>query len=192
MIVSVAGQLSSAEPPTAVIVCNGLGYEVWIPLNDFATLPTIGEQVHLFTHQVIRDDVHMLFGFKSTQERSIFKALIGISGIGPKSALGVMSALSPQDLATTIEQNDVRALSAAPGIGHKSAERIIVELRGNPLLLALPVSSPVLRQARQALEALGYSPAKVRRALTGIDIGELSVPELVSAALQQLGKTGKR
>ena len=186
MIASLDGKLVQAEPPTAVVSCGGVGYEVWLPLNSFATLPAIGQQLHLYTHLVVRDDAHILFGFPNQNERSVFKALIGVSGIGPKSALGVMSELSTQDLAAAVGNHDVRAISKASGIGPKSAERIIVELRGNPILLSLPAESPILHQAQHALVTLGYKPSKARLALASIKLAGQSVSELVTEALQQL------
>ena len=138
MIASLHGTLIATTSSTVLLECNGVGYEVWLPTSSFALLPEIGAQLRLHTSLVIRDESHSLYGFFEIRERELFMTLIRISGIGAKSALGLLSALDAPALAQAVISGDAKALTRAPGIGRKNAERLLVELRGNSLLLEMP------------------------------------------------------
>ena len=130
MIGRLRGCLVEKLPPQVVIDVNGVGYEVDVSMQTFYALPALGETVQLYTQLVVREDAHLLFGFADLAERVTFRQLVKVSGIGAKTALGILSALSPDDLAAAIASEDVKKLSSAPSVGKKTAERMILELRG--------------------------------------------------------------
>lgn len=166
MIAYVKGILDEKNIDRVVVDCGGVGYEVWIPLSTFDRLPAEGEQVKLFTYHVVREDAQLLYGFASQQERSMFELMTGVSGVGPKLALTILSGLTVGDLQLAITQADSKRLSSVKGIGKKTAERLVIELRGkiNPIeALANATAetsreqSAVLLDAMLALTALGFS-----------------------------------
>ena len=169
MIGFLKGRLAMKQPPTLMLDVNGVGYEMEAPMSTFYGLPSTGESVALFTHLVVREDAHILFGFGTDGERRLFRGLLKVSGVGPKIALGVLSGASVEDFLRTIEAEDVAMLTRIPGIGRKTAERIIIEMRdsvqklslptvaGNPLNPGAPQSAQ--SEAFSALVALGYKPA---------------------------------
>ncbi len=130
MISRLRGTLIDKTPPQIVIDVNGVGYEVDVSMQTFYALPALGETVQLYTQLVVREDAHLLFGFADLAERATFRQLVKVSGIGAKTALGILSALSSDDLAAAIASEDVKKLSSAPSVGKKTAERMILELRG--------------------------------------------------------------
>jgi len=189
------GRLFVKQPPFLLIDVNGVGYELEAPMSTFYGLPVAGEQVALFTHLVIRDDAHVLFGFSTESERRLFRALIKISGVGPKIALGVLSGASVEDFLRTVEAEDAAALTRIPGIGRKTAERIIIEMRDNAGKLsaaaaggahAPTAAAPASPQSEAfgALIALGYKPPEATRLLKAADAPGLSTTELIRRALQ--------
>lgn len=178
MIAYVKGVLDEKNIDRVIVDCGGVGYEVWIPLSTFDRLPAEGEQVKLFTYHVVREDAQLLYGFASQQERSMFELMTGVSGVGPKLALTILSGLTVGDLQLAITQADSKRLASVKGIGKKTAERLVIELRGkiNPIeALANATAetsreqSAVLLDAMLALTALGFSEdiarAKVQKVL---------------------------
>lgn len=194
MITQLSGKLIEKHPPQAVIDVNGIGYEIEVSMQTFYQLPNIGEPLRLFTQLIIREDAHLLFGFADKSERATFRQLLKVSGIGAKTALGILSAMSADELAQAVAQEDVKRLSSAPGIGKKTAERMILELRGklthsgnNDLSLFAPANAPQASDdIVSTLLALGYNEREARAAIKGIDTSDIS--EGVRLALKNLMK----
>ncbi len=130
MIGRLRGTLVEKIPPLLLVDVQGVGYEVQVSMQTFYALPALSETVQLYTQLVVREDAHLLFGFGTAEERETFRQLVKVSGIGAKTALGILSTLSSQELAQAVAAEDVKRLSAAPGIGKKTAERMVLELRG--------------------------------------------------------------
>lgn len=178
MIVHLNGILAEKDIGRVVVECGGVGYEAAIPISTFDRLPAEGSDVKLFTHHEVREDAQLLFGFATRQERDIFELVMSVSGVGPKLALAILSGLTVGDVQLAISQGDAKRLAAVKGVGKKTAERIVVDLRGkiNPIeALANATAetskeqSVVLRDAMLALTALGISEdaarAKVQKVL---------------------------
>jgi len=194
------GRLAVKQPPLLMVDVNGVGYELEAPMSTFYGLPATGEPVALFTHLVVREDAHILFGFGTDGERRVFRSLIKISGVGPKIALGILSGASVDEFLRTIEAEDVTMLVRIPGIGRKTAERVIIEMRGNVQKLALPALSdgqgaatlggqPTPQsEAFSALIALGYKPAEVTRLLKASDEPGLATTEIIRRALKSAAR----
>ena len=201
MIGYLRGRLHAKHPPALVIDVGGVGYEMEAPMSTFYGLPAAGEPVSLFTHLLVREDAHVLFGFATESERRLFRALIKVSGVGPKIALAVLSGAGVEDFLRTIESEDVPALTRIPGIGRKTAERIIVEMRdgarklmGGPAAAesALPVAPGTASpqsEAFAALIALGYKAPEASRLLKSADAPDLSTTELIRRALKVAAQT---
>ena len=191
MIGKLSGVLSEKNPPQILIDCQGVGYEVDVPMSTFFNLPAVGERVSLLTHHVVREDAQILFGFGSAPERDAFRQLIRISGVGPRTALGVLSGLSVADLAAAVSSQDASRLVKVPGIGKKTAERLLLELKGKmgPDLGAPGAEAAGAAQGdiTQALLALGYSEKEASAALKGLP-PELGVSEGIKWALRQLAR----
>ncbi len=195
MIGFLRGRLHAKHPPHLVVDVGGVGYELEAPMSTFYGLPAQGETVSLVTHLVVREDAHVLFGFATESERRLFRALIKISGVGPKIALGVLSGASVEEFLRTVESGDPAALTRIPGVGRKTAERIVVELRegarklgaaaGGEAAPPLPgeASSPQA-EAFAALLALGYKPPEVTRLLKAAEAPDLSTTEWIRRALK--------
>ncbi|HVC02371.1 MAG TPA: Holliday junction branch migration protein RuvA [Steroidobacteraceae bacterium] len=195
MIGFLRGRLQAKQPPHLLVDVGGVGYELEAPMSTFYGLPAVGATVALFTHLAIREDAHVLFGFGSDGERRLFRALIKISGVGPKIALGVLSGASVEDFLRTVEAEDAAALTRIPGIGRKTAERILVEMRdgarklaaasggGDGAVAAGGAASPQT-EAFGALLALGYKAPEVARLLKAADAPDLSTTELIRRALK--------
>jgi Holliday junction DNA helicase RuvA len=193
------GRLAAKQPPMLLVDVNGVGYELEAPMSTFYGLPAAGEAVALFTHLVVREDAHILFGFGTDSERRLFRGLLKISGVGPKIALGILSGASVEDFLRTIEAEDVAALTRIPGIGRKTAERVIIEMRDSVQKLTAPslggshaagvgaAPSPQ-SEAFGALIALGYKPPEVTRLLKAADEPGLSTTEIIRRALKSAGK----
>ena len=193
MIGRLNGKLVEKQPPQIVIDVGGVGYEVDVSMQTFYTLPPLGEPVQLFTQLVVREDAHLLFGFGSVQERATFRQLVKVSGIGAKTALGIVSAMSAGELAQAVAQEDVGRLSSAPGIGKKTAERMVLELRGKLTSAAdggLLVPAPAADETDDivsTLLALGYNEREARTAVKNLPVGT-EVGEGVRLALKNLLK----
>ncbi|HEZ5431434.1 MULTISPECIES: Holliday junction branch migration protein RuvA [Neisseria] len=194
MISRLTGKLVEKNPPQIVIDVNGVGYEADVSMQTFYNLPPVGESVQLFTQLIIREDAHLLFGFATAEERKTFRQLIKVSGIGAKTALGILSAMTADELARAVAEEDVKRLSSAPGIGKKTAERMVLELRGK--LVAHTVTDGLFAAAPAADEtedivstllALGYSEREAKAAVKGVPKGT-DVGEGVRLALKNLLK----
>ena len=193
MIGRLSGILLEKLPPQIVVDVSGVGYEVDVPMSSFYNLPATGEKVSLFTHFVVREDAQQLYGFLTLKERAAFRELIRISGVGPKLALSVLSGLSVDDLANCIALQDAGRLTRVPGIGKKTAERLLLELKGK-LADALPqaggaglATATVANDALHALLALGYSDKEAVPTLKLLPEG-LTLEESIRQALKLLAR----
>jgi Holliday junction DNA helicase RuvA len=194
MIGFLRGKLAAKLPPMLLVDVNGVGYELEAPMSTFYALPATGEAVALFTHLVVREDAHILFGFGTDGERRLFRSLLKVSGVGPKIALGILSGASVDEFLRIIEAEDVSMLQRIPGIGRKTAERIIIEMRDSVQKLSLPagagasLAAPATQspqsEAYAALIALGYKPPEVARLLKHADEPGLSTTEIIRRALK--------
>jgi Holliday junction DNA helicase RuvA len=190
------GRLAVKQPPMLLVDVNGVGYELEAPMSTFYGLPSVGEPVALFTHLVVREDAHILYGFGTDGERRLFRALLKVSGVGPKIALGILSGASVEDFVRIIEAEDVAMLTRIPGIGRKTAERVIIEMRdsvqkfsgaalGSVQTAATTGAAPTPQsEAFGALIALGYKPPEVVRLLKSADEPGLSTTEIIRRALK--------
>ena len=191
MIGRLTGVVGEKAPPQILIDCHGVGYEVWVPMSTFYLLPALGETATLLTHFVVREDAQILFGFLSSGERDAFRQLIKISGVGPRTALGVLSGMSVGDLAKAIQEQEAQMLVKIPGIGKKTAERLLLELKGKldlftePSLFTSRGTEGEQGDVLQALVALGYSEREAQGALKSLP-PELSVSEGIKWALKSL------
>lgn len=192
MIGRLTGVLAEKSPPLVLLDVNGVGYEVDVPMSTFFNLPALGDRVALLTHFVVREDAQQLFGFLTAEERSTFRQLVRISGVGPRTALSILSGLSVAELAQAVSQQQAGRLVKVPGIGKKTAERLLLELKGklgpDPGTGASPTA--VVLDARQgdivqALMALGYSERDAAAALKKLPAG-VSVSDGIKAALKSL------
>lgn len=196
MIGRIAGRLLEMQPPHLLVDVQGIGYEIEAPMSTIYALPAIGGDVLLHTHFVVREDAQLLYGFATAQERQLFRELLRISGVGGKMALAVLSSLSASDLLGVIEQGDVDQLVRVPGIGKKTAERVLLELRGRVSRFehlkvggsAAKAGDKASSEAEDALLALGYSAADVRRMLKKVDPALSSAQEIIRAALQRAAR----
>ena len=193
MIGQIKGILLGIEHQTALIDVSGVGYEVECPISTLCELPPVGQMVTLLTHFVVREDAQLLYGFLAQGDRESFRILIKISGVGPKLAIGILSGLSGDDLARAVECDDLATLTRLPGIGKKTAERLLVELRGrmssSGRAQETSAKSPV-EDAVLGLIALGYKESEARKAINAISIDPDTTPEgLIRASLKQMLKT---
>jgi len=186
LIGRLTGRLASKHPPQLLVEVGGVGYEVEVPMSTFYSLPAAGEAVTLFTHLSIKEDSHSLYGFATLEERTTFRQLIKISGVGARTALAVLSGLSVGDLAQAVALQDAQTLTRIPGIGKKTAERLLLELKGK-LADAKP-SAPGSSDVLNALLGLGYSEKEALAAVKGLPTG-LAVAEGIRAALKALAKS---
>ena len=196
MIGRLRGELISKDPPFLLLDVNGVGYDLESPMSTFYNLPAAGKQVVLFTHLAIRDDAHVLYGFASESERSLFRALLKVSGVGAKMALVILSGMSADEFAACIQAGDTASLVRLPGVGKKSAERLVVEMRDrlSKLDLAQGVVLPgggsqatertPVSDAVGALVALGYKPNDASRMVRTQECEGLSSEEIIRAALK--------
>jgi Holliday junction DNA helicase RuvA len=200
MIGFLKGRLAAKQPPMLMVDVNGVGYELEAPMSTFYGLPATGEAVALFTHLVIRDDAHILFGFGTDGERRLFRGLLKVSGVGPKIALGILSGASVEDFLRIVEAEDVAMLTRIPGVGRKTAERVIIEMRDGVKKFALPGSDaggaagggagPTPQgEAYSALISLGYKPPEATRLLKSADEPGLSTTEIIRRALKSAVKS---
>jgi holliday junction DNA helicase RuvA len=192
MIGRLNGTLADKNPPQVLVDCHGVGYEVDVPMSTFYNLPGIGEKVSLLTHFVVREDAQVLFGFGTASEREAFRQLIRISGVGPRTALSVLSGMSVADIGQAVTAQDASRLVKVPGIGKKTAERLLLELKGKiGADLGAPAgagpASDDQADILQALVALGYSDKEAQAALKALpqDVG---VSEGIKLALKALAR----
>lgn len=202
MIGRLRGSLAEKQPPHLVLDVNGVGYEVEVPMTTLYRLPPVGETVTLHTHLVVREDAHLLYGFYEKRERELFRELIRLNGVGPKLALALMSGLEVDELVRCVQAQDTSALTRIPGVGKKTAERLLVELKdrfkaweslpgtftlvSNGPNQAEPVASAE-SDAVSALISLGYKPQEASKAVSAIKEKDLSSADLIRRALKGMG-----
>lgn len=193
MIGFLRGIIVKKQPPLLLLDVQGVGYEVEAPMTTFYTLPEVKDEVEIFTHLVVRDDAHLLFGFATENERHLFRALIKVNGVGAKMGLTILSGIEADEFAQCVQNNDAARLTKLPGVGKKTAERLIVEMRdrldGLPSIPAIQKDSPVIEndpvnEAVSALIGLGYKPSEASRFVLAIANDGMSSEELIREALK--------
>ncbi|EKG42462.1 Holliday junction DNA helicase RuvA [Pseudomonas syringae pv. avellanae str. ISPaVe013] len=202
MIGRLRGSLAEKQPPHLVLDVNGVGYEVEVPMTTLYRLPHVGETVTLHTHLVVREDAHLLYGFYEKRERELFRELIRLNGVGPKLALALMSGLEVDELVRCVQAQDTSALTRIPGVGKKTAERLLVELKDRfkaweslPGTFTLVSNGPNQAEhvasaesdAVSALISLGYKPQEASKAVSAIKEKDLSSADLIRRALKGMG-----
>ncbi|MDH0494559.1 Holliday junction branch migration protein RuvA [Comamonas aquatica] len=192
MIGKLTGSLLEKNPPQVLVDCHGVGYEVQVPMSTFYNLPALGEPVSLLTHFIVREDAQLLYGFATAQERQTFRELIKVSGIGPRMALSLLSGMTIEDLVQAIALQEVGRLVKVPGIGKKTAERLLLELKGKlgdavVGTAAAQVKNDVQSDILQALLALGYSDKEAAASLKALP-ADVGVSEGIKLALKALAK----
>lgn len=191
MIGRLSGILLEKNPPQLLVDCNGVGYEVSVPMSTFYNLPHLGEKIVLLTHLAIREDAHLLFGFGTVEERNVFKELIKISGVGARTALSILSGMSVADLSQAITLQEAGRLTRVPGIGKKTAERLLLELKGklgaDLGAMGGMIHSDATADILNALVALGYSDKEASLALKQVPAGT-GVSDGIKLALKALSK----
>jgi len=196
MIGSLNGLIISKKPSEVLIEVNGIGYEVHVPLSTSFKLPSVDQTVQLLTHLLVREDQHTLYGFITEDERKLFRALIKISGVGAKLALTILSGINVEGFIRSVQMQDVDTLIHLPGIGKKTAERLLVEMKDKvgqmgDIAQNDAVESKdlrIIKEAHNALTSLGYKSVEARKILDGIDSNGLTVEALLKQALQSLNK----
>lgn len=201
MIARLRGTLAAKQPPWLLIDVAGVGYEVEAPMGTFYQLPETGAEVTLLIHMVVREDAQLLYGFATEGERRLFRHLLKISGVGAKMALGVLSGMSAEAFARSIREGDVAALVRLPGIGRKTAERLVVEMRDRLAAIfgdmlppeldaesgaAQPLASRVTEEAEGALITLGYKPTEAAKAIHGAYEEGMTTEEVIRSALRRM------
>jgi holliday junction DNA helicase RuvA len=193
MIGSLRGRLTAKQAPHIVLECGGVGYEVETPMSTFLDLPALGSELFLHIHMLVREDAQILFGFASDEERTLFRTLLKVNRVGAKMALGVLSSMSASDFRRCVEYEDAATLSKVPGIGKKTAERLIMEMRdkvddvGAPSLPGgkVSVEASARSEAFDALVSLGYKANEVNKLLGTLDIDDQSAEDIIRQALKQ-------
>ena len=199
MIGQLHGIILEKQPPLLIVDVHGVGYELDAPMTTFYQLPATGSPVHLFTHFVVREDAHCLYGFYTRDERLLFRTLLKVNGVGPRLALTILSSTTPDEFVHLVLNHDTDSLVRLPGIGKKTAERLVIEMkdklahwqkevRSEGALLIKEENSPrhsILQDAISALIALGYKQQEANRAVTKIEDGEASSEELIRKALRE-------
>ena len=191
MIGSLQGVVLAKEPPRLLLDVAGVGYEIESPMSTWLGLPPVGASLRLKIHHVLREDASLLFGFATEAERDLFRALLKVSGVGPKVALAVLSGISIEGFEAAVAGDDAAALTRVPGVGRKTAERLLIELRDyfkdSPARTQLPgiASKDPAAEALHALLALGYKPAEARTLLDAADAAATTTEELIRSALQR-------
>ena len=199
MFYHLSGIVAETEPNLAVIDCGGVGYAINVTHNTLAKL-SVGDKVKLYISEIIRDEVFDLYGFADKNERRCFELLLSVSGLGPKAALSILSSTTPQQLSMAVVMGDEKALTAAPGIGKKIAQRIILELKdklikeqggfeaGSGAAVAMPAQNNKAGEAAAALAVLGYGSQEIAAALKGIDMDALPLEEIIRQSLKKMVK----
>lgn len=200
MIGQLFGTLLEKQPPTLLLRVQGIGYEIDAPMSTFYRLPELGQELTLHTHLVVREDAHHLYGFYTRQERSLFRALLKVNGVGPRLALTILSSIEPEEFVRCVLNQESARLVCLPGIGKKTAERLIIEMRDKlkdwsseimlpahaASALAKPSRNQALQDAISALIALGYKPQEASRAVAKVDEGNLTSEEIIRRALREV------
>ena len=191
MIGKLTGLITEKQPPILLIEVNGIGYEVLATMNTFYHLPDNKQPVSLYTHLIVREDAHTLYGFHSQQERSLFRTLIKVNGVGPKLALSILSGIELEMFVHCVQNNDASSLVRIPGVGKKTAERLVIEMRDKledwqvtPAGGNLHTATQTSNDAISALLALGYKQKEAERAVKHVYTSELSSEQLIREALK--------
>ncbi|MGE8539034.1 MAG: Holliday junction branch migration protein RuvA [Acinetobacter sp.] len=200
MIGCLIGEVLALEAPTVLLNVNGVGYEIDTPLTTFCQLQK-GQQVTLWTHLAVREDAQLLYGFINAQEKTIFRTLLKVNGVGPKMALGILSTLSVEMLIHTVENEDVNTLVKVPGVGKKTAERLMIELRDRFKAMAsgtAPTNSTApqiqfmgnsaVAEAEAALQSLGYKPAEAQKLINAVKADYTEASDIIRAALKSMNR----
>ena len=196
MIGSLRGRLALKLAPQVVIECSGIGYEVETPMSTFLELPQLGSDLFLYTHLLVREDAQILYGFSTEDERLMFRTLLKVNRVGAKLALGILSAMSTNDFRRCVELEDTTSMSKIPGVGKKTAERLIIEMRdridaaahGGGIAAPFGVEVSSRSEAIDALVALGYKPKEVNNLIAKLDLDEKSAEDIIRLALRQAAK----
>lgn len=197
MIGYLAGIILQKQPPQLLLDVNGVGYDITASMNTFYNLAEVGSKTQLYTHLVVREDALQLYGFHSLEERRLFLALIKVSGVGPKSAITILSSIEPKRFVQCIQNNDLATLVSVPGIGKKTAERLVIEMRDRlndwqtgELTNAIATPGCHKNQSEQdavsALISLGYKPQEASRVISKLDTANLASEEIIRLALKSL------
>lgn len=193
MIGSVRGRLALKQPPRILVECAGVGYEIETPMSTFLELPQVGADIFLHTHLQVREDAQSLFGFATEEEKHLFRGLLRVSGVGAKMALAILSGMSVVDFHRCVLHEDTAMLVKIPGVGRKTAERLIIEMRDRidqqaamPRSAAGRMTEPDARsEAFDALVALGYKPQEVKRLMGQLDLDDKTAEDIIRSALRQ-------
>lgn len=195
MIGRIHGRLLLKQPPEILLDVSGVGYEIQVPMTTIYQLPAVGEPVTLHTHFVVREDAQILFGFADTRERQMFRNLIKVNGVGPKMALTILSGIEANDFVRCVRDNDTVTLVKLPGVGKKTAERLLVEMRDrlkdweideSAVAVTDSGSQDILAEAESALLALGYKPQEASRMVSAVKGEVASSEELIRLALKSM------
>ena len=200
MIGCLIGEVLALEAPTVLLNVNGVGYEIDTPLTTFCQLQK-GQKITLWTHLAVREDAQLLYGFLEAQEKTIFRTLLKVNGVGPKMALGILSTLSVELLIHTVEHEDINTLIKVPGVGKKTAERLMIELRDRFKAMSNEVSSSnstmtqiqftgnsAVAEAEAALQSLGYKPAETQKLINAVKADFTEASDIIRAALKSMNK----
>lgn len=199
MISRLRGVLLEKSPPQLLIDVTGIGYEIHAPMSTFYQLPDVGEEICLLTHLIVREDAHILYGFIKPRERQLFRYLIRINGVGPKMALAILSGIEPDEFVRCVMDNNIASLTRIPGVGKKTAERLLVEMRdrlkawvedntsdeGGSTSTGTKIVNAI-SEAVSALVALGYKPQEASKAVSKVQNADASCEEIIKAALQTM------
>ena len=202
MIGRIKGTLIAKQPPQILVDVGGVGYEIDASMNTIYKLPELNKTVTLHTHLIVREDAQQLYGFFDQTERSLFRTLIKVNGVGPKMALAILSGMDVTEFVRCVQNNDTKGLVALPGVGKKTAERLIIEMRDKlkdfessgaatdlpQVVASRSASNQVVIDAESALIALGYKPQEASRAISAIDVANLSSEEVIKLALKNMVK----
>lgn len=189
MIASIRGKILQKNPPQVVVECSGLGYELSVPMSTFYNLPAVGEDVFLQTVMIVREDAQTLYGFLTEQEKAVFKQLLKVSGIGAKISLAMLSSMSAEDIGNAIANGEVALLTKVPGIGKKTAERLVLELKDKVVATTLTAVSSTQSEVIQALVALGFSEREARLAAKEVP-SDVEASEGIRLCLRRLAQKG--
>lgn len=198
MIGQIRGIILEKQPPQIIVDVHGVGYEIDAPMSTFYQLPEVGKEVSLFTHLIVREDAHHLYGFYSRDERALFKTLLKVNGVGPRLALTILSSIATTEFVRCVLNNDTASLVRLPGIGKKTAERLVIEMRDK--LADFSTAAPegaivikdetgrhqILQDAISALISLGYKQQEANRTISKIDDGQCGSEELIRRSLREM------
>lgn len=197
MIGHIRGVIVEKQAPLLILEVQGIGYEIDAPMSTFYQLPELGQEVHLYTHFIVREDAHHLYGFYTRDERILFRTLLKVNGVGPRLALTILSSVSPNEFVGAVLNNDTAGLVKLPGIGKKTAERLIIEMRDklsnwqqNSISDIISANETprqhLMQDAISALIALGYKPQEASRTIAKVDDGSANSEELIRRALREI------